>query len=153
MTAEMALPDGLSGFGLYYHRGGYDLTDSSAGFLFDRYDREGLFGNFTRDKFRIAGAYVRGKDHVETLPSKTIDGYFIQADLHPIDWLVPFVRFDDVKTRDYTEENRTQKATAGCSFRIFENEISAGRMVLEVSRTKDSGLSANGALLGLLVAF
>lgn len=152
-TGELVLPDGLSGFGLYYHRGGYDLADPSAGILFDRYDREGLFGNFTRDKYRLAGAYVRGTDRIESLANRKIDGYFLQIDVHPIDWLVPFVRYDDVKTRDDAEESRTRKGTLGCAIRIFENEITAGRAVLEVSREKDPELSTNAALLSLLWSF
>lgn len=152
-TAEVVLRDGLSGFGLYYHRGGYDLGDASAGFLFDRYDRQGLFGNFTRDKLRVGGAYVRGKDRIETLEDRKIGGYFVQFDVHPIDWLVPFVRYDGVKTTDETDEIRTRKGTLGCSIRLFENEITAGRTVLEVSQKREAGVNTNAALLGLLWSF
>jgi hypothetical protein len=152
-TVEFALPDGISGLGLYYHSGGYDLDDPTAGTLFDRYDREGVFANVTRDKFRIAGAYIKGTDHVDTRADQKIDGYYIQTDVHPVDWVVPFIRYDDVKTTDDVAETRTRKGTLGTAFRLFENEITAGRIVLEVSRTKDQDVSSNGALAALLWAF
>jgi len=70
-----------------------------------------------------------------------------------VDWVVPFIRYDDVKTTDDVAETRTRKGTLGTAFRLFENEITAGRIVLEVSRTKDQDVSSNGALAALLWAF
>ncbi len=152
-TVEYNLPDSVSGVALYYYRGGYGLGDQSvAPLLFDRYDRTGVFANYTVDAFRLAGAYLYGKDSIETLPDRKLHGYFVQADVHPIEWGVPFLRYDEVKTQDETGVNKIQKGTLGCSFQVFQNEATAGRLVLEVARQKEAGLSTNSALLDLLWA-
>ena len=152
-TAEVALPDGISGVGLYYYRGGYDLGDPTAGFLFDRYDRKGVLANFTRDRFRLAGAYLFGKDKVSTLLDRKIRGFWAQADLQASGWLVPFARYDEIKTEADEETVRTRKGTIGCAFRLYESEMTGGRMVLEAFRKKVGGESASGAALNLLWAF
>ena len=148
-SGEFALPDGLSGAGLYYYRGGYDLGDSSSGFLFDRYDRTGVFANFTRDKFRIAGAYLWGKDKIETLPDQKIHGWYAQADVHPAAWLVPFVRYDDVTTETADGKDRTRQGTVGCAIRLIDNDITGGHAVIEGFRKKEAGVNTTGALLNL----
>ncbi len=153
-TAEVALPDGLSGVGLYYYHGGYDLGDPSvAPLIFDRYERTGIFANFTRDRFRLAGAYLYGKDHIETSSDKKLHGYYVQADVHPVEWVVPFVRYDDVKTEQDEETDRVRKLSVGCSLQIYQSEIMAGRLVLEGSRRKEAGRYTNAALFNLLWAF
>lgn len=152
-TGEFALPDGISGVGLYYYRGGYDLGDATAGFLFDRYDRKGVVANFTRDRFRVSGAYLYGKDAVSTQPDRKVRGYFVQTDVQAVEWLVPFARYDEVKAETEGETVRTRKGTLGCAVRLFENEITGGRLVLEAFRKKEAAESANGALIGLLWAF
>ena len=151
-TAEMALPDGLSGVGLYYYRGGYDLGDPDSGLLFDRYDRTGVFANFTRDRFRVAGAYLWGKDQIQTLSDQKIHGWYAQADVHPAEWLAPFVRYDDVKTETTDGTDRVRQGTVGCAIRLFDNEITGGRMVIEGFRKKETGVSTTGALLNFLWA-
>lgn len=150
-TGEFALPDGLSGVGVYYHRGGYDLGDPDVAVLFDRYEREGVFANFTRDRFRLAGAYLFGRDRVSTLNESKIRGYFVQADLMPAEWLVPFVRYEQARTEE-VETERGRKVTLGCAVRIYQSEITAGRLVFELSRKKEGGLWANAALFHLLWA-
>ena len=153
-SGELAAKDGLSGVGLYYHRGGYDLTSSSDTFLFDRYDRAAIFANFTRDKFRLAGAYLRGKDSQEGVrPRPDINGYYAQLDFHPHPLAVPFVRYDYAKTTGVSTADRTRKATVGVAFSAFETEASAGRIVVEGARTHDGTGSSNSALLNLLWAF
>ncbi len=152
-TVEFAAPDGLSGVGLYYYRGGYDLGDDLTGFLFDRYDRSGIFANYTRDEFRIAGAYLYGKDRVETLFDRKLHGYFVQADGHPGSRWAPFLRFDDVRTETELGESTVKKGTLGCAAKIYENDYSASRVVLEVSREKEDGVSTNAAALNVIWAF
>jgi hypothetical protein len=152
-TGEVSLPDGISGVGLYYYNGGYDLGDPTAGFVFDRYDRKGVFGNFTRDRFRIAGAYLYGKDKVSMLADRKIRGYYAQADFQAAGWVVPFARYDEVRTETEGGIDRTQKGTVGCAIRLFENEITGGRLVLEAFRKKEAGETASGAALNLLWAF
>jgi hypothetical protein len=152
-TGEVALPDGISGVGLYYYRGGYDLGNPDTGFLFDRYDRKGVFANFTNDRFRLAGAYLYGKDEVSTLSDRKIRGYYAQADVQAASWIVPFARYDEVKTETEEETVRTRKGTVGCAIRLFENEITGGRLVLEAFRKKEAGESANGAVVNLLWVF
>ncbi len=153
-SAEAALPDGISGVGLYYYRGGYDLGDPSAGpLLFDRYDRKAVFANYTRDRFRLAGAYLSGTDSVETLADRKLSGYYVQGDVQPVDVAVPFVRWEHVRTEDETGVTREDKGTIGCSLRIFENDLTAGRVVLEASRVKLAGVTSNAGLINLLWAF
>lgn len=152
-TAEYTVPDQVSGVGLYYYRGGYDIAVPLGGLEFDRYDRQGVFANFTQDKFRVAGAYLRGKDRITSLTDRRIRGYYIQADGYPVDWVAPFVRFDDVRTEIDAVSARTRKATVGCAFRLYETEIGGGRVVIEASRRKDDSVSSNAALLNLIFAF
>ena len=152
-TGEFALPDGLSGVGLYYYRGAYTLGDPAVAVFFDRYDRMGVFANFTRDRFRLAGAYLYGVDHVSALPDRKIRGYYIQSDFGAADWVVPFLRWDDVTTTADDESNRTQKATIGCAIRLYESEWTAGRVVLEGSRRKEAGVYTTGGLFSVLWIF
>lgn len=152
-TGEFALPDGISGVGLYYYRGGYDLGEAATGFLFDRYDRKGVVANWTRDRFRLGGAYLYGRDRVSTLSDRKIRGYYAQLDVQPADWLVPFARYDQVKTEDEEGAERIRKATIGCAFRLYQSEITAGRLVLEASSQKEGDVSTNAALFHLLWTF
>lgn len=152
VSAEYALPDGLSGVGVYYHRGGYDLGDSAA-LTFDRYDRTALFANFTRDKFRFAGAYLTGKDSIAISPRPKISGYYVQADLHPVTRITPFVRYEYSKTDTGSDSTRQRKATAGCSLTVYETDVSAGRVVLEAARNNTGDGRSNSALISLLLAF
>ncbi len=152
-TGEIALPDGLSGVGVSYYRGGYDLGDPSVNLLFDQYDRYGIFANFTRDTFRLAGAYMFGTDRIQTLSDQKIHGFYAQADLHPAGWGVPFARYDDVTTETTNGTDRTRKGTLGCAIRLYEGEITGGRAAIEVFRQKQGGESATGGLINLLWAF
>jgi len=77
-----AMPDGVSGIGLYYHHGGYDLGDPAAPpLLNDSYHREGVFANYAQSRFRVAGAYLYGTDQVATVTAqRKIHGFYLQAD-------------------------------------------------------------------------
>ena len=151
-SAEYALPDGISGVGAYYHRGGYDLEDPVAS-AFDRYDRAALFANVTRDKFRVAGAWLTGKDSTSIQPRPKISGYYVQADVHPVPGIVPFVRYEYAKTDIGDEGDRQRKATLGCSFLLFETDVSGGRLVAEAARNNRAGEHSNSGLISLLWAF
>ncbi|HXO18287.1 MAG TPA: hypothetical protein VOA87_00015 [Thermoanaerobaculia bacterium] len=150
-TAEYALPDGVSGLGLYYHRGTYDLlVEDGEPLRPDTYDRSGLFANFTRDKVRVAGAYLTGTDRIAGLEDAKLRGFFVEADLHAAEDWVPFARYDETRLAN---EARTRKATVGCAVRIFETEATAGRLVLELSRQEQAADKTNGALLNVIWAF
>ncbi len=151
-SAEWSLPDGISGIGLYTYRGGYDITDPSVD-AFDRYNRNAVFANFTRDKFRIAGAYVVGKDTIENQPQGKIRGYYVQGDLRPSGKLVPFARWEATRTDTGSEVDNQKKGTLGVAVSAYENDVSAARIVFEGARTTDSGGHRNSALIGLLLAF
>ena len=152
VSAEYALPDGISGVGAYYHRGGYDIGDPAA-ITFDRYDRAALFANFTRDKYRVAGAYLTGKDSLATQPRPKISGYYVQGDFHPVDKVTPFVRYEYSKTAIGSDSTRQRKATLGCSLKLYETEVSGGRVVIEGARNNSGEGRTNSALVSLLVAF
>jgi hypothetical protein len=150
-TAELTAAAQPSGIGLYFYRGGYDLGDPAAGALFDRYLRAGIFANFTRDRIRLAGAYVFGNDRIETQAEKRIHGFYVQADA-PAGWAVPFARYDWVTT-EQVESERTWKVTVGSAFRLFESEVTAGQAVLELYRRSTAGVAVNGLLVDLLWGF
>jgi len=152
VSAEYALPDGISGVGAYYHRGGYDLVDPAA-MTFDRYDRAALFANFTRDKYRVAGAYLTGKDSIATQPRPKISGYYVQADFHPVSLITPFVRYEYSKTDIGSDRAHQRKATLGCSLMLYETDVSGGRVVFEGARNNTGDGRANSALISLLLAF
>ena len=152
-SAEVTASGQPTGVGLYYYRAGYDLGDPEVATLFDRYDRTGVFGNYTRDKLRLAGAYVFGKDRVQTLSERRIRGFYVQLDGHPGDWGAPFARYDWVKTEVADESERSWKVTVGSAFRLFESDITAGRAVLELYRKSEAAEEANGVMVNLLWAF
>lgn len=151
-SAELALPDGISGIGLYTFRGGYDIEDPAIA-AFDRYNRNALFANFTRDKFRVAGAYVTGKDKIANQPDGTIRGYYVQADLQATGKVVPFARWESTRTDTGSEVDRQRKGTLGVALSAFQNDVGAARVVFEGARTNDGGGHSNSALIGLLLAF
>jgi hypothetical protein len=153
-TAELNLKDGVSGVGVLYYRGGYDTGDPSAGPLsFDRYERIGAFGNFTRPRYRLAAAYLYGRDRIEGLADRSLRGFYVQAEAHPADWLVPFARYDEARTEVEGETTKTSKGTLGCAIRAFETDVTGGRVVTELSRRRDSGIYSNAVLINLLWAF
>lgn len=152
-TVELTVPESVSGVGLYLYRGGYDLGDQDAGFTFDRYNRVGIFSNFTRDRFRVAGAYLRGTDSIRGFPNKKIDGYYGQFDLRAYDWLVPFVRYEGVNAQAEDGTDRIRRGTFGASALLFERGSAAGRLVIEGFRQAEGSERLNGALMNWIVAF
>lgn len=152
-SVEVTLPDQVTGVGVLYDRGGYDVGDPSAGLLFDRYERFGLFANFTREQFRLAGGYLYGTDQIDTQSSRHLHGDYFQVDVHPVAWCVPFARWDDVSTEIEGETNRVQKGTLGFAIRAFETDVTAGRVVTELSRRRENGIYSNAVLVNLLWAF
>ncbi len=149
-TGEFALPDGLSGVGLYYYRGGYSLGDPTVAAFADKYDRKGIFANFTRDRFRVAGAYLYGKDEVATMSDRKIHGWYAQTDFRATPWLVPFIRWDDVTTETDEGKERIQKGNIGVSIRLFEFEVTSGRVVLEGSRQREGRVYTTAGLFNVL---
>jgi hypothetical protein len=153
-TAQLNASQTPTGIGFYYHYGRYSLGDPAAGALLpDHYDREAVFANFTRDRFRLAGAYLYGRDRIMGLADQTIQGYYVQGDGRPAVWLTPFARFDWVKSDQTGGSTTVQLVTVGSSFRLFETEITSGRATLELSRQTQSGSHINAALISLLWIF
>ena len=150
-----ATPDGVSGVGLYYHHGGYDLGDPAAPpQLNDSYHREGVFANYSQSLFRIAGAYLYGTDHVATVtPDRKIHGWYAQANGYPSGWVAVFVRYDDTKTQDETGQVHTRQGTVGATFKVFEMNTTSARIALEAARQQVPGVHTNMGLVNLLWAF
>ncbi len=150
-TAEFNLPDSVSGVALYWYRGGYDLGDpSTSALVFDRYDREAAFANYTDDTFRAAGGYMFGRDTLEAFGDRTLHGYFLQTDGYPVQWAVPFLRYDELWTEDAAGVAKVQKGTVGCAFQLFRTELTAGRLVVEVARERVADVETNSALLHVM---
>ena len=153
-TGEIALPDGISGIGLYYFRGGYDLGDPAAApLVFDSYDRTGIFANWTRDRFRVAGAFLTGKDHLTAIADRKIHGYFVQLDGHPSSWWAPFLRYDDTTTRLETGSDHIQQGTVGVSFQLYGGDVQSARLAVEASRRRELGADTNSGIVNLLWIF
>ena len=151
-SGEYALPDGISGVGLYTHRGGYDIEQSDlAGF--DRYDRTAVFANFTRSRFRIAGAWLTGRDSIAHQPRETIRGFYVQGDIKTFSKVVPFVRYDFTRTNTGSDPERQRKGTIGVALSAFETDVSAARIAVEAARLTAGGTHTNSALINLLLAF
>jgi hypothetical protein len=150
-----AMPDGVSGAGLYYHHGGYDLGDpAAAALLNDSYHREGVFANYTQSLFRLAGAYLYGKDHVATvIPERKIQGWYAQVNGYPSGWVAVWVRYDDTKTTDETGQLRTRQGTVGATFKVFEMNTTSARIALEAGRQQTPGTHTNLGVVNLLWAF
>ncbi len=151
-SGELAFPDGLSGIGLYTHRGGYDIEDPSVA-AFDRYNRSAVFANFTRNAFRLAGAYLTGKDTIEGRNRPKISGYYAQGDLNALGRIVPFVRYESARTDTGGDIERQRRGVVGFSVSAFETEASGARITVEAARTSDGGTHNNSALINLLLAF
>jgi len=149
------MPDGVSGVGLYYHHGGYDLGDPAMPpQLNDSYHREGVFANYTQSLFRIAGAYLYGTDHVATVtPNRKIHGWYAQVNGYPSAWVAVFVRYDDTKTQDETGQLRTRQGTVGATLKLFEVSTTSARLALEAARQQVPGAHTNLGVLNLLWAF
>lgn len=152
-SAEFNTPGSPTGVGLYYYRGGYDLGSQETGFVRDRYDRYGVFANFTKEHFRLAGAYLFGKDILPEVRAPKLRGFYVQADLNSLASAVPFARYDDVRTELDDSTTRVRKLSVGCSFQLFQNEFTAGRAVLEISRRREANASVNAGLVNLIWAF
>ena len=155
-TAEVTAPDGISGVGLYYYHGAYDLGDPTAGALLDdRYYRAAAFANFTRDNFRLVGAYLYGKDEVQTLASGKVHGFYAQAELRPGGWWLPFVRYDDATTELDTGKDHVRQGTVGVALQIYMTESTSGRVVIEGARSSDPNThtNTNSGLVNVVWAF
>jgi hypothetical protein len=154
-TTLEATPDGVSGVGLYYHHGGYDLGDAaSPPLLNDSYYRAGVFANYTQKLFRLTGAYLYGTDQVATItPQRKISGWYAQINGYPAGWLVLFARYDDTKTEDETGQILTRQGTVGATFQAFQLGTTAARIALEAGRQQTPGAHANLGTVNLLWAF
>jgi hypothetical protein len=155
-TAEVTAPDGVSGVGLYYYHGAYDLGDPAAGpVLLDSYYRSALFANFTHDRFRVAAAYLVGQDKVRTLPDRKIHGYYALVEFRPGGWWVPFARYDDATTELETGKDHVRQGTLGVALQLFMTESSSARVALELARSSDPSIhtNTNSGLLNLVWAF
>ncbi|HLX09577.1 MAG TPA: hypothetical protein VKY89_17115 [Thermoanaerobaculia bacterium] len=150
-----ATPDGVSGVGLYYHHGGYDLGDPAMPpQLDDSYQREGVFANYSQSRFRVAGAYLFGKDQVATvIPDRKIRGYYLQVNGYPTGWVALFARYDDTTTQDETGQQRTRQGTVGATFEVFEKATTSARIALEAGRQELPGMHTNLGVVNLLWAF
>lgn len=148
-------PDGVSGIGLYYHHGGYNLGDpASPPQLDDSYYRAGVFANYAQPLFRVAGAYLYGTDNVATItPDRKIRGWYAQVNGYPSDWVTLFVRYDETTTQDETGQVRTRQGTVGATFKLFQINTTAARMALEAGREQTPGAHANLGVVNLLWAF
>lgn len=147
------IEDDVSGVAVYYLRGGYDLADTTGAFAFDRYRRAAVFANLTRERYRIAGAYLHGTDDPVALPERSISGYYLQVDATRWTRLVPFARYDwvEVKPGDGTE--RVRAGTVGIACGLFSSDASGGRVVAEFSRRKESEETRSIGAVDILWAF
>jgi len=149
-TAEWNSEIEPTGVGLYYFRGGYDLLSDAPDPIFDRYDRLGGFLNYTTDQVRLVGGYLTGKDQRTLLADRKIHGYFAQVEAHPADWAAPFTRYDDVQVETEEGTDHLKQLSIGCALRLFENDVTGGRLVIEVARKDEAGAKTNSALLNLI---
>ena len=152
-SVELNPMDNPSGLGLYYYRGGYDLTDAAGATRFDRYQRVAVFANCTRERMRPAGAYLHGTDVAGELPARAISGYYVQMDDHPGEWVTPFARYDWSKREIEGGEDRVHVVTVGAAVPLYETDAGGGRAVLELSRRKQGDAISSGGSLDLLWAF
>ncbi|HVT15554.1 MAG TPA: hypothetical protein VHQ90_05140 [Thermoanaerobaculia bacterium] len=155
-TAEVTAPDGVSGVGLYYYHGGYDLGDPAVGpVLRDRYYRSAVFANFTRTSFRVAAAYLTGKDQVQTLQDRKIHGYYALVEVRPGGWWVPFARYDDATTELETGKDHVRQGRLGVALELYMTDSTSARVALELARSSDTTThtNTNSGLVNLVWAF
>lgn len=155
-TAEVTAPDGVSGAGLYYYHGAYDLGDPAVGpVLRDSYYRSAIFANFTRTSFRVAAAYLTGKDQVQTLPDRKIHGYYALVEVRPGGWWVPFARYDDATTELETGKDHVRQGTLGVALQLYMTESTSARVALELARSSDTNThtNTNSGLVNVVWAF
>jgi hypothetical protein len=154
-TAQTHLSGQPTGAGVYYFRGGYDLVTGTSGeSAFDRYDREAVFANVTTYRFRVAGAYLFGRDNIEGDPQQpTISGFYIQADLTPSRPLTPFARFDQVETEEVAGAGTVRQVTLGTSVALYVTDATGGRVSAEISRNDNGTSTTNAGTLTLVFAF
>ncbi|HET9951786.1 MAG TPA: hypothetical protein VFS09_08340 [Candidatus Eisenbacteria bacterium] len=154
-SAQLNMADSPTGVGVYYFHGGYDLAPDSTGMIEpDRYDRAALFANVTREKYRIAGAYLRGTDDLGPSDQHPkISGGYVQADVTRSEHFVPFARFDYVETEHVDEASIVRQGTIGVTASLYASDVSGGRLSAEFARRDEEGAKTNAGTVTLLWAF
>jgi len=155
-SAQVSMEDQPTGAGVYFFHGGYDLLtpDSTGASAFDRYDRGALFANYTQDHYRVTGAYLVGQDDIGGQVEKPrISGLYVQADVSPSSWLVPFARYDWVKTEKVADAATVKQETIGLTVAAYVTQVTGGRLTAEFARREVGSSTTNQGMLTLMFVF
>lgn len=150
-SAQLNVADSPTGVGVYYFHGGYDLAADSTD---DRYNRAAVFANFTKAKYRLAGAYLRGTDDIGPSDQHPkITGGYVQADVTSSEHFVPFARFDYVETEHVDEASIVRQGSVGVTAALYVSDVSGGRISAEFARRDEAGTTTDAGTVTLLWAF
>ena len=84
---------------------------------------------------------------------RKIHGWYLQAEAHPVGWCVPFLRYDDTRTRLETGTDRIQQGTIGVSLQLYGGDVQSARIALEAARRREMGTDTNSGIVNLLWIF
>jgi hypothetical protein len=131
-TVEYVVDEGGSGIGVY----GYSGKFKTAAGPEDKFDRVGVFANYTRPQYTISAGALSGKHDLPA--SRRVRTWFAELGYNFTDTTLGWVRYDHFY-RDIAAdaENRLVGLSVGVSHRLN----SLGRVVVEYRNRKYSGKS------------
>lgn len=129
-TLEYVLDDNGTGIGVYGYTGKFQIAPGNE----DKFDRVGIFGNYTTPQYTISVGALSGKHEVPA--SRRVRTWFAELGYNFTDTVLGWVRYDHFY-RDIPAdvENRLVQLSVGVSTRLN----SVGRLVVEYRNRKFSG--------------
>lgn len=129
-TLEYVLDDNGTGIGVYGYTGKFQIAPGNE----DKFDRVGIFGNYTTPQYTISVGTLSGKHEVPA--SRRVRTWFAELGYNFTDTVLGWVRYDHFY-RDIPAdvENRLVQLSVGVSTRLN----SVGRLVVEYRNRKFSG--------------
>jgi len=131
-TLEYVLDDSGTGIGVY----GYSGKLKTAGGPEDKFDRVGVFGNYTTAQYTLSAGALSGKHDLPA--SRRVRTWFAELGYHFTDTTLGWVRYDHFY-RDIPSD--TENRLVGLSVGVSHRLNSVGRLVVEYRNRKYSGKS------------
>lgn len=137
-TLEYVLDENGSGIGVYGYTGKYQITPGNE----DKFDRVGVFANYTTPQYTISAGALSGKHDVPA--SRRVRTWFAELGYNFTDTVLGWVRYDHFY-RDIAADpqNRLVGLSVGVSYRLGN----VGRLVVEYRNRKFSGQSDRNDLV------
>lgn len=140
-TLEYVLDENGSGIGVYGYSGKFQIAPGNE----DKFDRVGVFGNYTTPQYTISVGALSGKHNVPA--SRRVRTWFAELGYNFTDTVLGWVRYDHFYRDIATDtQNRLVQISVGVSTRLN----SVGRLAVEYRNRKFSGTSDRNDLVAEL---